>query len=663
MAKRTDSAKTADPSPILNGPYDPPAWHYATPENGSLDYELPLPGRRIFATQTPQVRPASVVMDIPRDLETQRAVWLRATDAPFLQGQAGASVYARGESYALGGAVDALSISFTDDELRAQACISGTQDYAVHWRVGRDGAVTADCDCPHAQDGYFCKHQVALGLTLHALLVGETLATDDAAQKKIAAAAKRAQTQAASQAALRAFLQQHSKQTLADWLWRQAEGDRALMSALKAWAAVSRSGDDWPAIKAAITASVPPARGFLDWRGASAYARQVEPVLTLLRRHAKSNPALGRQACEHALLRLYKAAEEADDSNGDLGGLVEQVMDLLVDTLRAAPPPAEWVDRWFDLMAADPWGLWHEPDVLQAAGEAVRQRHAQRVAQDWHRWLAKNPASAQAARASRYVISSDDIERMTLRRRYLAVLQAQGDVQAVIDALLASAGSAGEWCELIEFCDAHGRQREGFQHALEGVKRFPGDPQCERMLLQAYERDGWDAEALALRRRQFERHPWRAEDYDALLRVAQAAGHDRTAYRNELYGWAEQREQAESGCGPRHARDVSLRVSWLLHEKRDQDALALVQPPHICRDDLLCELAKRLPKAQQNDAVVLLKRVFDAAMLAAQSPYTRPLALVHDIARRQPSSGFRPWLAWLRATYKAKRNFIKGLPE
>lgn len=44
-----------DPSPILNGPYTEPQLHYATSEDGTLDYERPLPGRRIFAPTTPQV--------------------------------------------------------------------------------------------------------------------------------------------------------------------------------------------------------------------------------------------------------------------------------------------------------------------------------------------------------------------------------------------------------------------------------------------------------------------------------------------------------------------------------------------------------------------------------------------------------------------------------
>ncbi len=56
-AKKAARAKPpgAAPSPILNGPYSEPAFHYATALDGSLDYEAPCKGRRVFAPQTPQV--------------------------------------------------------------------------------------------------------------------------------------------------------------------------------------------------------------------------------------------------------------------------------------------------------------------------------------------------------------------------------------------------------------------------------------------------------------------------------------------------------------------------------------------------------------------------------------------------------------------------------
>lgn len=42
-------------TPILNGPYQEPALHYATTPDGNLNYEDRRPGRRIFAPETPQV--------------------------------------------------------------------------------------------------------------------------------------------------------------------------------------------------------------------------------------------------------------------------------------------------------------------------------------------------------------------------------------------------------------------------------------------------------------------------------------------------------------------------------------------------------------------------------------------------------------------------------
>ena len=55
MARSPASARASVASPILNGPYDEPGFHYATTTDGNLDYEDKRPGRRIFAPETPQV--------------------------------------------------------------------------------------------------------------------------------------------------------------------------------------------------------------------------------------------------------------------------------------------------------------------------------------------------------------------------------------------------------------------------------------------------------------------------------------------------------------------------------------------------------------------------------------------------------------------------------
>ena len=55
MARFPESHRASDATPILNGPYEEPEFHYATTTDGNLDYEDKRRGRRIFAPETPQV--------------------------------------------------------------------------------------------------------------------------------------------------------------------------------------------------------------------------------------------------------------------------------------------------------------------------------------------------------------------------------------------------------------------------------------------------------------------------------------------------------------------------------------------------------------------------------------------------------------------------------
>lgn len=66
--KKGGAQSPAAASPILNGPYSEPELHYATAADGTLNYEDPRIGRRIFAPQTPQVpigrQPQGSIFDV-----------------------------------------------------------------------------------------------------------------------------------------------------------------------------------------------------------------------------------------------------------------------------------------------------------------------------------------------------------------------------------------------------------------------------------------------------------------------------------------------------------------------------------------------------------------------------------------------------------------------
>ena len=426
----------------------------------------------------------------------------------------------------------------------------------------------------------------------------------------------------------------------------------------------------------------------LTVRESGAYAHRAEKVLPLLEKVLTTDPMQARLLCEHALRRLYKVCENADDSDGDIGGVVHSLMDLLTRSLQAAPPPAAWVGDWFALMQADPWGLWSEKAVLDAAGPAVRERYHQRTANDWNNWVAAHPPakvveSAMAGGAKKSsrsgvreadpsVHGSYDHERATVRGRYLNALKSQGDTLAVLDLMRASLTGAAEHGELVAYCESLGKTREALQVAQAAYKLYPGDWRCEKDLLRCYERDGWNEEALAIRRRQLEKSPT-AENYQAVLKAARAAGRDPSSYREELFAWAQALETQQTVGGRSSpwarstpgvtGRHVGTRTEWLLSDGGLDEALALVQPPHVCESRLLRTIALELPEARSREAVPLLLRVFAFAMPGASTPYRDVLHLVKEIASRMLPPERCHWLAQLRAEYKAKRNFIMGLDE
>jgi hypothetical protein len=612
----------------------------------------------------PNPTSASAPASLPPDLPD----WRSALADSDLRMMAGDAVFKRGQTYAASGAVQDLELLLVDKGLRVglSATVRGTQRYTCEVLVTEDTDVEGDCDCPHAVDGYFCKHQVALALTLRGLLGGEAPVHSDEAEKKVAAAAKRAQTQADNRAKLQAFVQVQSAAALAERVWQWAQSDREVMADLKAWAAQAQAAENPKSTKTAISELLKTS-GFLDWRGTTAYAQRAHKVLPLLEQALQRDPEQARALCEHALLRIYRAAAECDDSSGTIGQVMRAMQSLLVRSLKLAQPPASWLANWFALLEADPWGLWNERALLDAAGPALQEAYSRKVLADWQAY--RPPAHAKQAQSVYGLGYEWDYARTRLRTRYLEDLQHQGDPVAAIEAMRSSLQDASEYGELVAYCEKVHKFREALQFAQAAYKQFPEDRRCENDLLRCYERDGWDAEALALRRKQLEASPTPAH-FLAALQAAQSAGKDRAAYRQALYQWAAQQElgppPAHSRLIARHqpqggARNVGTRAQWLLAEGLVDEALALVQAPHVCHPNVLQDIARKLPAAQNEAAIALLLRVFAAEMPHANTPYREVLGLVHDICKRMDSQPRKHWLLHLHANYKAKRNFIKGL--
>ncbi|MER7834555.1 SWIM zinc finger family protein [Streptomyces sp. NPDC096040] len=224
-----------------------------------------------------------------------------------LRALAGARSFERGLGY-----LDAVSGVEVGDGSVA-AAVHGTDAYDVELTLGGGASVSGWCDCPYGQEGNFCKHCVAVGLTV--------LGQAESIPRQRAAARARA-------SGLGTWLTALSRDELLTLVREQIGEDRELRRRLELQAAAARS--DTGAVRDRILALIDPrpfARyGYVEYADAPGYARQVAEAADALR--ALASGGLGGQAvglAEEAIRALGEAYGEIDDSDGVVGQAVAAV--------------------------------------------------------------------------------------------------------------------------------------------------------------------------------------------------------------------------------------------------------------------------------------------------------------------------------------------------
>jgi hypothetical protein len=584
----------------------------------------------------------------------------------------------RGTTYAHSGAVRILSEDL-EPVPTIHAEVDGTATYAT--RVWIDGTVDGSCDCPNAGDGWFCKHQVAVALVWRHRLEGVEPLLDEAARKKVQASAKRAATARGRREALETFLRSLPAPVLAEKLLELADGYREIERELRTWQKVSDAHARPEDRKALISETLAVGRQFLDWREVGSWVRQAEAILPLLHQERARNPQAALALSLHALRRVWATMERADDSNGEIGGFCCAIAGEWIAALQASgPQPASFGDTYLRLQLDDPFGSYDAAAAELAMGAAALGRYRRLLEREWRK--AKDTMLAKRAqRSDRHAAAeqfADDDGRLrvrTLERLHLEQLERAGDVDAMLSVLREDLAQPHRFATITALLEKHNRLREAFANAEKACKAFPRDRQLQEDLLRAYERDGWTDEAYALRRKQFHEEP-SVRAFHLVLEAGRAAGRDVAGVRDELLNLLEAREVEAMRSDPprlpfrRRQRDssparqnVSLRAAVLCSEQRWTEACDLVQPPAVCDPRVLREIALNLADSERERAVALLLRVFDQAMRTAQTPYREELTLVREIATRLDPDRRSAWLANLRGQFKAKRNFVRGLPQ
>ena len=291
----------------------------------------------------------------------------------LLEDMAGAHVFDRGEQL-----VHAVTIVDEGDH-QIEGVVQGTHLYEVGLRL-LGGQMESFCSCPHHQRGFFCKHVVALGLViLEEPPEPAVLSFDDDAFDGIPASGQTTAAEPVSE--MLASLGREDLLTMIDALRETVPGVEEYLGQLCHAVPIGSTGSGAAAdltpeeveshVRQLITDAchVGP---FVDYYRAGEVADQLSQVVNrievlALAGHQKALIKQSRRLVD----RLSTILERADDSDGCLGGVLEEASALhafICVTGEAHPDRVvEWVLKvqltgpgWPEVSIAEFWPLLND---------------------------------------------------------------------------------------------------------------------------------------------------------------------------------------------------------------------------------------------------------------------------------------------------------------
>jgi hypothetical protein len=554
-------------------------------------------------------------------------------NAPFgeadLRHAAGDKSYGRGLEY-----LDAVrNLEIGAEQITAT--VHGTDAYEVVLILDGDG-VTGECSCPHGQDGFFCKHLVAVGLT--ALRQGE-----DLPQQRAAAEAK-AQ-------ALDSWLDGLSRADLLTLVREQVRADRDLRRRLELRAAAADPGDMQARVQELLDVDEVSPRGYLEYSDAKAYSTQIDQVVDVIDGlTGGGQAATAVSMARYALQVVTDALERADDSDGYIGDSARELAAAHAQACATADVDQVELASWlagFVLGEGNWLTNFGVEDYGEALGDQGKAEYRLLITEVWQR----NPTGWH--------------EKVLMQ----GALQAIGDVDALVAMYAADLGPHGLTHLMIaQELDRAGRAAEALHWAERGLREATdgvGD-QLVDYLVARYESVGAPGKAVAARQTAFDKGRTLAR-YRALRDAAGKAGQwqavreralrqlqkDAAGYRAQgqsgfVYGWT---------AGP-------VWVSALIDD--GDIAAAWDAAAGIASARQWLTLADLIVQERPGDALPVYLRAVEPLMSQTGDPVYEQVAgllvKIRDCHQRLGTSAqFTAYLTWLRADQKRKRNLIKLL--
>jgi uncharacterized Zn finger protein len=585
---------------------------------------------------------------------------------------AGDRYFARGEDYARRGCVHDLALE--GDGLTAR--VTGTEDYYVELWV-EDDTLQATCTCPLGVDDIFCKHCVAVGLVW--------LGNPKTAKAQIG---KRPAQKPVTIQEVQQFLAQQEKSTLLQWILDRIQQDDSWRQQMFLKVASQRpQGLDLTTFRRALRDAIA-VRGFIEWKQVSDYADEIGSVLGEIEVLVEDHPQAVMELCEYAIPLIETALNSVDDSSGEVGSILEEFQELHYQACELAQPdPIVLAEQLLAAEMESEFGSFANAVTAYASilGDEGLAHYRELAEAMWQGFPA---LTAQNSEQSSY-------KRHKLQRILETLARESGDIETVVAIKQRDLSSPRTYLEIAQLYHQDGQSDRALEWAESGLKAFDRpDTGLREFVIEEYQRRGriqdamdlaWQAFTQSTTLLSYQKLKAQAERVDqwntwrdqALTNIRkqleppapppQSASTSQTSRSRRL---PQMRSIASSPAwksSGMFTRDRSLLVEIFLWEEEEDLAWQEAQAGG-CSRQLWLNLAERRQKTHPADVLPIYRREIEQFIQETNnSAYAHAVSFLQKVHTLMlgldQQAEFNAFVAHLRQTYKAKRNFITLLNQ
>jgi tetratricopeptide (TPR) repeat protein len=598
-----------------------------------------------------------------------------AFSVPGVKGFADPGSYQRGVAYSGQGLVSAAR----DTGRGFRATVQGTMPYSVELWI-EEGEPRWSCTCPAAENGSFCKHCVAVALTLNPdePAAGLPRSAERLARLQRSSRAPGRQgadrdphpDSAAAEAHLLAeFVDGLPRERLARIVLDRATSDWRLRERLLAEARAGRGeGPDLPEWRNRIDGALAPHRGFVVYREARGWAEGVGEVIDAVEDLCVAgHPDAAALLAEHAYRRVEEAVGYVDDSDGWLSVIAERLGDVHLRACEEGrPDPVALAGRLVDLE------LDSELEVFGRTAAVYAEVLGQAGLAAFRETLDSRREQIDAAPGS----PGRGVSDYALHRATVGWALATGDPDTLIEVHVGRGDgriTAAVALEIVQALEAAGRRDEALRWAerglVESAHRFWPTRDLRGWLAARLRERGDAGAAVGLYWDAFRSDP-ALESYRCLLDEVEQAPGVREEWSRRCVAELRARVAGEESEGAASARRVGSDTAEVLVRillfKGLLDNAWNAALAFGCRHETWMTLARAREKTHPLDAI----DVYEPEVLALidqkkTSCYEVAVDLMDRILRLANSAGeperFGGLLERVRTEHRAKRNLKKLL--